>query len=174
MTQNNINKDENVIRIMDITYSSAVDGTGFRDVLFVNYCPHHCKGCQNEQTWDAANGKDASVSEVFKDLTKSSLTNVTFSGGEPFCQPKPLIKLAKMLRAANKTIWIYTGFLFEDILKDEEKKELLKLCDVCVDGRFEEEKKGLNMRFKGSSNQRIIDVKKSLQQNRVVDFDLSF
>lgn len=174
MIQNSINQNENVIRIMDITYSSAVDGTGFRDVLFVNFCPHHCKGCQNEQTWSFENGKDVSVDEVYENLTKSFLTNVTFSGGEPFCQPKPLIKLARMLKKANKTIWIYTGFLFEEILHDEEKKELLALCDVCVDGKFEEDKKGLNMRFKGSSNQRIIDVKKSLDTGCVVDFDLSF
>lgn len=173
MTQK-INADENTIRIMDITYSSAVDGTGFRDVLFVNYCPHLCPGCHNPETWDTENGRDVSVDEVFESLTKSSLTNVTFSGGEPFCQPKPLTNLAKKLRGAGKSIWVYTGFLFEQLLADGEKKELLKLCDVCVDGRFEEDKKGLNMRFKGSSNQRIIDVGKSLEQGKVIDFDLSF
>lgn len=173
MTQR-INQSEDLIRIMDITYSSAVDGTGFRDVLFVNYCPHQCRGCHNPETWDYENGKDVSIIEVFEKLTKSSLTNVTFSGGEPFCQPKPLIKLAKMLRQAGKTIWVYTGFLFERLMEDEKRKELLLLCDVCVDGRFEEDKKGLNMRFKGSSNQRIIDVKKSVQKGEVVNFDLSF
>ena len=159
---------------MDITYSSAVDGTGFRDVLFVNYCPHHCKGCHNEETWSEENGRDVNVEEVFKNLTKSSLTNVTFSGGEPFCQTKPLLKLAKMLRENGKSIWVYTGFLFEKLLEKEDCRALLELCDVCVDGRFEEDKKGLNMRFKGSSNQRIIDVKKSLLSGSVVDFDLSF
>lgn len=169
-----LNNNENTVRIMDITYSSAVDGTGFRDVLFVNYCPHHCIGCHNQKTWDYENGKDVSIEEVFKDLTKSDLTNVTFSGGEPFCQPKPLTKLAKMLADYGKTIWIYTGFLFEDLLKDKEKTELLKHCCVCVDGKFDESKKGLNMRFKGSSNQRIIDVQKSLEAGYVIDFDLSF
>ena len=169
-----INQNEDTLRIMDITYSSAVDGTGFRDVLFVNYCPHHCKGCHNPETWDIENGKDISVSEVFEKLTKSSLTNVTFSGGEPFCQPKPLTKLAKMLINEGKTIWIYTGFLFEELLKNPEQKELLEHCIVCVDGQFEEDKKGLNMRFKGSSNQRIIDVKKSMEKGEVVEFDLSF
>ena len=169
-----INQNENTLRIMDITYSSAVDGTGFRDVLFVNYCPHHCKGCHNPETWDEKNGRDVTVDEVFKSLTKSSLTNVTFSGGEPFCQPKPLAALAKMLCKAGKTIWVYTGFLFEDLLADSEKKKLLELCDVCVDGPFEEDKKGLNMRFRGSSNQRIIDVKKSLERGEVIEFDLSF
>lgn len=169
-----INQNENTLRIMDITYSSAVDGTGFRDVLFVNYCPHHCKGCHNPETWDEKNGRDVTVDEVFKSLTKSSLTNVTFSGGEPFCQPKPLAALAKMLCKAGKTIWVYTGFLFEDLLADSEKKKLLELCDVCVDGPFEEDKKGLNMRFRGSSNQRIIDVKKSLEKGEVIEFDLSF
>lgn len=173
MTQK-INQSEDTVRIMDITYSSAVDGTGFRDVLFVNYCPHHCRGCHNPETWDLENGKDVSVEEVFERLTKSALTNVTFSGGEPFCQPKPLIKLAKMLKKCGKTIWVYTGFLFETLMEDKEKRELLELCDVCVDGRFEEDNKGLNMRFKGSFNQRIIDVKKSVEKGEVVDFDLSF
>lgn len=169
-----ITDSSDTLHIMDITYSSAVDGTGFRDVLFVNYCPHRCKGCHNSETWDYKNGTDASVDEVFKCLTKSSLTNVTFSGGEPFCQAKALTSLAKKLIEAGKTIWIYTGFLFEDLLKDDEARELLKLCCVCVDGRFEEDKKGLNMRFKGSSNQRIIDVEKSIKEGKVVDFDLSF
>lgn len=162
------------IRIMDITFSSSVDGTGFRDVLFVNFCPHHCEGCHNPETWDKANGRDVSIDYCFRELTKSSLTNVTFSGGEPFCQAAPLKKLAEKLIAAEKNIWIYSGYTFEEIIKDKEKKELLALCTVLVDGRFVLAQKGINMRFKGSENQRILDVKKSLEANMPILANLEF
>ena len=159
---------------MDITFSSSVDGTGFRDVLFVNFCPHHCEGCHNKETWDKANGRDVSIDYCYGELTKSSLTNVTFSGGEPFCQAKPLKKLAERLIAAGKNIWIYSGYTFEEIIKNEEMKELLALCTVLVDGRFVLSKKGINMRFKGSENQRILDVKKSLENMEPVLADIDF
>lgn len=165
---------EYIIHVQDITYSSAVDGTGFRDVLFVNYCPHRCEGCHNQQTWDVENGKDMTVTEVFECLTKSSITNVTFSGGEPFCQPKALKNLAEMIKNAGKTIWVYSGYTYEQIVADEDKKALLMLCDVLVDGRYVKEEAKLNMRFKGSENQRIIDVKKSIEQEKIVLFDLEF
>ena len=161
----------NKIRMMDISYSSCVDGIGFRDVLFVAGCPHHCEECHNPQTWDYENGKDASVLEVFNLLTKSDITDVTFSGGEPFCQAKALTLLGKKIKnETSKDIWIYSGYTFEEIISDDEKKELLKVCDVLVDGKFEKDNRGLNMRFKGSYNQRIIDIKKSLEENKVVLF----
>lgn len=157
-------QNSDIIRIMDITYSSSVDGTGFRDVLFVNYCPHRCEGCHNRETWERENGRDVTIDYCFEKLTESAITNVTFSGGEPFCQAKALTVLAKRLIAAGKNIWIYSGYTFEEIIKDEEKKELLSLCKVLVDGRFILAQKGINMRFKGSANQRILDVEKSLQK----------
>lgn len=166
---------DKIIRINDITYSSSVDGTGFRDVVFVNYCPHHCEDCHNKQTWDKETGRDVTVGEVYKRLTKSAMTNVTFSGGEPFEQPDALAELAKMVKnEAGKTIWVYSGYTFEQICEDEDKMELLKLCDVLVDGRFIKAQAKLNMRFKGSENQRIIDIKKSLEQGHIVLFDLDF
>ena len=157
---------------MDITYSSSVDGTGFRDVLFVNYCPHHCEGCHNPETWDKENGKDVTVDYCFQRLTESSITNVTFSGGEPFCQADALYELGKRLIEAGKNIWIYSGYTFEEIVKDEKKKRLLSICTVLVDGRFVLSKKGINMRFKGSSNQRILDVQKSLAEMKPIIADI--
>lgn len=165
-------QNNDIIRIMDITYSSSVDGTGFRDVLFVNFCPHRCEGCHNRETWDKENGKDVSVDYCFERLTESSITNVTFSGGEPFCQAAPLYSLGKRLIEAGKDIWIYSGYTFEEIIKDEDKKKLLSLCSVLVDGRFVLKEKGINMRFKGSANQRIIDVQKSLEKGEVVLADI--
>lgn len=157
---------------MDITYSSSVDGTGFRDVLFVNYCPHHCEGCHNPETWDKANGKDVTIDYCFERLTESSITNVTFSGGEPFEQADALCELAKRLIAVGKNIWIYSGYTFEQIIADESKRKLLELCTVLVDGRFVLAQKGINMRFKGSSNQRILDVKRSLENMTPVLADI--
>ena len=165
-------QNNDIIRIMDITYSSSVDGTGFRDVLFVNYCPHRCEGCHNPETWERENGRDVTIDYCFEKLTESSITNVTFSGGEPFCQAKALTLLAERLIAAGKNIWIYSGYTFEEIIKDEEKKELLSLCTVLVDGRFVLAQKGINMRFKGSENQRILDVKKSLEEMKPVLADV--
>ena len=163
---------QNKIRIMDFVYSSSIDGTGFRDVLFVNYCPHHCEGCHNPESWDKANGHDITIEEAYKNLTKSEITNVTFSGGEPFEQAEALATLADMLKQKGKTIWVYSGYTFEQLIKDPVKLELLKLCDVLVDGRFDINQKGLNMRFKGSHNQRILDVKKSLQSGTAVEADV--
>lgn len=167
--------EQKIIRINDIMHSSSVDGEGFRDVLFVNYCPHHCPECHNMQTWDKKNGRYVTVGEVYKDLTKSSITNVTFSGGEPFEQVDSLVELAKMLKEqAHKTIWAYSGYTYEELIADENKKQLLEMCDVLVDGRFEKALAKNNMRFKGSENQRIIDVKKSLESGTVQLYDLEF
>ena len=166
---NNIN-----IRIMDIVHSSSVDGTGFRDVLFVNYCPHHCEGCHNPDTWDKANGKTVTLKEVFDDLTESSFTNVTFSGGEPFEQADELYFLACAIKDAGKSIWIYSGYTFEQIIKDQTKLKLLEVCDVLVDGRFDKNKTELNLKFKGSTNQRIIDIPQSLSKGEPVIFDDTF
>lgn len=163
-----ISKQATKIRIQDITYSSCVDGDGFRDVLFVNYCPHHCNGCHNKETWDEKNGKLEDLDEVYSKLTKSSITDITFSGGEPFCQAEALFELGTALRDnAHKSIWIYSGYLYEDIIKDSSKRKLLELCDVLVDGPFVESLKEDNLRFKGSTNQRIIDVPKSLASGKV-------
>ena len=101
-------------------------------------------------------------------MTKSYLTNVTFSGGEPFEQAKQLYILALALKKANKTIWVYSGYTFEQLIKDEDKKQLLSVCDVLVDGKFDKNKTELNLRFKGSTNQRILDVKKSLASGKAV------
>lgn len=151
------------LRIMKIIHSSAVDGEGFRDTLYVNYCPHHCPGCHNPQTWDKKNGREVSIKEIYDDLMQSNVTNVTYSGGEPFCQAQELAVLTKMIKkASNKNFWIYSGYTYEQIIADPVKLKLLSLCDVLVDGKFEQKYFKENLRFRGSENQRIIDIKKSL------------
>jgi anaerobic ribonucleoside-triphosphate reductase activating protein len=154
---------------MDILYCSAVDGTGFRDVLFVSGCPHRCDGCHNPDSWNGENGNVVSLQEVYDKLTKSGVTNITYSGGEPFEQAAALARLTAEIKAnTGKTVWVYSGYTFEQIVLDEEKRKLLELCDVLVDGRYEKDNTVLNLRFKGSLNQRIVDVKKSLAAGAVV------
>ena len=166
------NLEDITIRIMNVVYSSSVDGTGFRDVLFVNYCPHRCEGCHNPETWEKKNGRTVTLKEVYDDLTKSSLTNVTLSGGEPFEQAEELCVLASAIRDTGKSIWVYSGYTFEQLLADSSKRKLLEKCDVLVDGKYEKDNTELNMRFKGSLNQRIIDVQKSLLSDSIVLYDL--
>ncbi len=161
------------IRVMDITYSSSVDGDGFRDVLFVSGCPHRCGGCHNPETWDYDAGTLQSADELYQKLTKSTLTDVTLSGGEPFEQSEALGVLVKKIKeTTKKNVWVYSGYLFEEIALDEKKKKLLEMCDVLVDGRFEKEKADEDLLFRGSSNQRIIDVQKSLKSGKAVLYEL--
>lgn len=161
--------------MMDISYSSSVDGTGFRDVLFVTGCPHHCPGCQNPETWEMEKGHLTPLGEVYDKLMHSDITNITYSGGEPFQQAAALAALTREIRAhSKKTIWVYSGYLFEALAADPEKRQLLELCDVLVDGRFEQEKTQLNLRFRGSTNQRFIDISASLAAGKAVLYDLDF
>jgi len=161
--------------MMDITYSSSADGEGFRDVLFVSGCPHRCNGCHNPQTWDYNAGTSESLDTVYTALTKSTLTDVTLSGGEPFEQSEALSLLVKKIKDfTSKTVWVYSGYLFEELVADAGKKKLLKLCDVLVDGRFQKEDADEDLLFRGSSNQRIIDIQKSLKCNKIVLYNLDF
>jgi anaerobic ribonucleoside-triphosphate reductase activating protein len=109
-----------------------------------------------------------SIEEILEEINKNKLTDITFSGGEPFIQSKDLIVLAKQLKEIGKNIWSFTGFEFEQLLKNQNHKDLLQYIDVLVDGRFELDKRDLSLLYKGSSNQRIIDVKRSLEKNKIV------
>ena len=161
--------------MMDITYSSSADGEGFRDVLFVSGCPHRCDGCHNPQTWDYNSGTYETLADVYSALTRSELTDVTLSGGEPFEQSEALTMLVRALKdTTSKTVWVYSGYLFEEIVTDPVRKKLLELCDVLVDGRFQKENADEDLLFRGSSNQRIIDIKKSIEAGYVQLFDVDF
>ena len=155
------------IRKMDIS-----NGPGVRVSIFFQGCSFHCKNCFNQETWDFDGGFEFGDEEIKKilELAKSDyITGLSILGGEPM-HPKNIentTKLAKIFKETypNKTIWIWSGFLFEDYLKD---KEVLSYIDVLVDGQFMDELKNPNLRWRGSSNQRVIDVKKTLKQGRVV------
>ena len=159
----------NTIRIAGTVNDSIVDGPGIRYTIFTQGCPHHCHGCHNPQTWNLDGGKVVEISEIVKDFeTNPLLCGVTFSGGEPFIQPKPLIEIAKIAKSKGLNVLSYTGFLYEDILKDEEKYSLLKELDYLIDGPFILEQRDLELKYAGSRNQRMIDVKKSLESGTIV------
>ncbi len=149
------------VRIADIVGESVVDGDGIRLTLFTQGCPHHCKECHNAQTWDFNGGKDITLYEIAERIKKNPLLDgITLSGGEPFEQSEKLIPLLKWLRERGYNVWAYSGYTLENLLASEDvaKKEMLNHIDVLVDGPFVAEKKDLTLKFRGSSNQRIIDV----------------
>ena len=159
------------IRIAGTISESIVDGPGFRYVVFTQGCPHHCEGCHNPQTHDFAGGSVVDTGTLLGQIQANPLlSGVTFSGGEQFCQPKPLIEMAKEVRAAGRNVMAYSGYTYEQLLTsdDPDVRELLSLCDILVDGPFVLAERDLTLRFRGSRNQRLIDVPKSLEQGEVV------
>lgn len=162
------------IKIAGTVSESIVDGPGFRYTVFVQGCPHRCPGCHNPQTHDFNGGNIVDTDELFSECAEDPLNKgVTFSGGEPFCQAEPLYELGKRFKERGLSLWSYSGWTFEELLKKAEREpfigKLLSILDVLVDGRFMEEQKSLALRFRGSSNQRLIDVPKSLEAGKAVN-----
>ena len=148
---------------------SIVDGEGIRTVIWTQGCKHHCKGCHNLETWSFDSGYLIDVDSVIKEI--DSLTGqdgITLSGGDPFYQVEACTLIAKHCKEKKLNVWCYTGFLYEDLIKDTKMLELLKYIDVLVDGPFVLKERSLDLYFKGSSNQRIIDVPNSLKENKIV------
>lgn len=156
------------MRILNIIEDSIVDGTGLRTVIFFAGCPHHCTGCHNPQSWRLDGGVIRSQQELYEIAMDNELAQVTFSGGEPFHQAMELAMLAQQLKQSGKNIWCYTGYTFEYLTSCEHYMPLLQELDVLVDGKFEQNKRDLTLLFRGSSNQRIIDVQKSFASQEVV------
>lgn len=156
------------MKVMNIIHDSIVDGEGFRSVIFFAGCPHRCYGCHNPQSWNNENGTDMTIEQIVSEIMENELTQVTFSGGEPFLQSAEVGQLAQTLKQEGKNIWCYTGYTFEVLMEDQVHYQLLSHIDVLVDGTFEFEKRDISLLFKGSSNQRIIDVKKSLQEGSII------
>ena len=157
-----------MIRIAGIEEESVVDGEGIRYVVFCQGCPHHCVGCHNPESWSFDGGSFISSEDIYMSMQKNELLDgLTLSGGEPFMQVGEFLPLVQKMKP-RYNIWCYTGFLYENLLKDDNKKKLLEYVDVLVDGRFVLEQRDLTLRFKGSKNQRLIDVQKSLKENKIV------
>lgn len=185
--KNNADKDtereraagrEAVIRMCGVEPESIVDGPGFRYVVFVQGCPHLCPGCHNPESHDPEGGYDITVGEVFDRIMENpNLRGVTLSGGEPFEQTEPLLELARLCKAAGLTLMSYSGYTLEQLEErgDPATDELLGLLDILVDGRYVEALRNLTLIYRGSENQRVIDMNRTREAGEIVlyhsDFD---
>ena len=160
-------------RIADYKPFNFVDGEGVRCSLYVSGCLFHCEGCYNQATWNFNYGQiytSELENQILSDLTASYVQGLTILGGEPFLNTGFLIPLIQRVRRElpEKDIWCWTGYTWEELQNEtSDKLEMLNLLDILVDGRFEIDKKNLNLQFRGSSNQRIIDVQKSLKSGKI-------
>lgn len=160
------------LKIAGVIRESIVDGPGIRFVVFAQGCPHHCEGCHNPETWTFEGGKATTPEAIFEEIEKNPLlSGVTLSGGEPFCQPHGMAELAKLCKKQGLNVIAYTGFYFEDLLEKGKENpailDFLNNIDVLVDGPFVTALKSYELKFKGSSNQRAIDVKKTFHSKRI-------
>ena len=145
-----------------------VDGPGFRTSIYCAGCRHKCPGCHNPQSWDFSGGREMSTEELMRIIVADPYANVTFSGGDPMYQAAGFAELARAIRRrTNKDIWCFTGFRFEDLIQ-QDQRELLEQLDVLVDGPYVAALRDPDLLFRGSSNQRIIDVQASLFASEVV------
>ena len=159
------------LRIAGTVKDSIVDGPGLRYVIFTQGCPHQCPGCHNPQTHDFEGGQDADIEKILDEIFKNPLlSGVTFSGGEPFCQAEGLVPIAEAVKEKGRHLMIYTGYLLEQLQKMENPgvKRLLELADIIVDGPFVLAERNLTLSYRGSENQRVIDMAKTRKEGEVV------
>lgn len=156
------------LRIAGTVPESIVDGPGIRYTLFVQGCPHRCPGCHNPQTHDFFGGEVADIGQILAQIEENPLlSGVTFSGGEPFCQAEALSELGVRVKALGKHLIVYSGYTIEQLLEMEKSQpyvgKLLRIADILIDGPYIQQLRDLTLPFRGSSNQRIIDVKEYLK-----------
>lgn len=158
-------------RIYGTAQDSIVDGPGIRYTLFVQGCPHHCPGCHNPESHDFNGGREVTTEEIIAQIRSNPLLDgLTLSGGEPMCSPEACTEIAEAAKAAGLNVWCYTGFKWEYLIVDRDpaRMALLRTVDVLVDGPFMQEERSLELLYRGSRNQRIIDVVKSMQEEHVI------
>lgn len=196
--QNCIILQRSVIHINyhNITHDDMNNGDGLRVVLWLSGCSHHCHNCQNPQTWNPGSGipfDELARQEIFNELSKDYISGITFSGGDPLHENNldEVLKLVQEIRISfpEKTIWLYTGFRWEELIMYDsynsfiplesnlrkdiyelyiKRHQIIELCNIVVDGEYIDEQKDLSLKFRGSKNQRVIDVKQSLAQNKII------
>ena len=161
-----------MISVLDIIHDTMVDGPGFRTSIYCAGCPNACPGCHNPQSWDIRHGHEMSTEQMMAEIESDPFANVTFSGGDPMFQPEGFTELAQAIKSqTQKTIWCFSGFTFEILLKNPRQRRLLRLIDVLVDGPFVKSLRDEDLLFRGSRNQRIIDVQKSLKTGKPVLYE---
>nr|WP_288682443.1 anaerobic ribonucleoside-triphosphate reductase activating protein [uncultured Eubacterium sp.] len=171
----------------NITHDDMNNGDGLRVILWLSACSHHCYNCQNPQTWDPNSGipfDESAKQEIFNELSKDYMSGITFSGGDPLHENNltEVLSLIKEIREKfpNKTIWLYTGYSWSDVFRGQSsclsekglnnlrRRRIMELCDVIVDGRYIDKQRDITLKWRGSKNQRVIDVKQTLEQGKVV------
>jgi anaerobic ribonucleoside-triphosphate reductase activating protein len=163
------------VQIAGIIKESVTDGLGLRTTIFFQGCEHRCLGCHNPQTWNFQGGNEYELEDLLCQLPDSPLfKGITLSGGDPFYQPLAAAHIARKYKKAEKDVWTYTGFTWEELLSENnpDRLDLLKNSDVLVDGPFIQSKLTLDLPFRGSSNQRLIAVRDSLESGKVVEIVL--
>ena len=156
-----------MLSILNILEDTTVDGSGFRTAIYAAGCPNGCPGCHNPESWDINRGQWMSTDEILQKVLADDFADVTFSGGDPMYQPEGFAELASAIkRKSRKNIWCYTGYTFEKLLKNPRQAQLLEYIDVLVDGRYRQELRDEDLQFRGSSNQRLIDVQASLKSGK--------
>ncbi|MDR2672582.1 MAG: anaerobic ribonucleoside-triphosphate reductase activating protein [Coriobacteriales bacterium] len=176
-TQNSTSVTEiTPVRLFGVADDSIVDGPGIRYAVFVQGCSHCCPGCHNPQALSRSGGRWATIDELWEQIEANPLLcGITLSGGEPFEQPEPLLELVRRAQAARLSVWAYSGYTYEQLaagMPCVAARELLVACDVLVDGRYLVEQASYDLRWRGSANQRIIDVEASLTAGRAVELVL--
>ena len=159
-----------MLKLAGLVRDSIVDGPGLRTVFFSQGCPHHCPGCHNPETWSFSGGTPMEEEKLFQIVRANPLCRgVTFSGGEPFAQAEGFARLGRMLKEAGYEVASYTGYTFEQLLEGtEQQKALLETLDVLIDGPFLLEERTLELNFRGSRNQRILNVPESLRAGAAI------
>jgi len=165
------------MRVAGLIQDSIVDGPGFRFVVFTQGCEQRCEGCHNPATWDVSGGTEMTVDDLIEQMLSNPLTDgLTLSGGEPFLQAAECARLADAARLKGLNVWVYSGFTFEELISmsivQPEVGEFMGLIDVLIDGAFILAQRSLSLKFRGSRNQRILDMKKSLETGEAVESEL--
>lgn len=161
--------ENTTLRIAGVVSESIVDGPGIRYTIFTQGCPFRCKGCHNPQSQPLQGGADVALKVFYDEIHANPLiSGVTFSGGEPFIQCRSLAVLARILRQEGYSLWSYSGYTYDKLVDDDIRHSLLELLDVVVDGPFVQSKASMDIDFRGSINQRLVDVQKSLAKGDVV------
>lgn len=156
-----------ILRVLKILEGTSVDGPGLRTSVYFAGCEHHCFNCHNPQSWDPKSGTEMTIPQIMERITENDF-NVTFSGGDPLFQLNGIIELAKEIKKSGKNIWCYTGYTYEQIVQNPLYQNLLSFIDVLVDGKYDNKLRNTELRFRGSENQRIIDIKNSAIDNIVL------
>lgn len=156
------------LQIAGIIDDSVVDGPGVRYTIFTQGCSHNCPGCHNPETHDYNGGTSVKIDDLMADIVRSKyIKGVTLSGGEPFDQPEALTELVARLKNKGYEVLLFSGYTFEEIVQDSIKLQALSYADILIEGRFDIKKRTQTLRFRGSSNQRIIDVRQSLAKGQI-------